>query len=81
VHSADPQTLAYALHYSPVGLCAWILERPRAWSDCDGDVLRRVTHMPAGGHFAPMDEPELLVDDLRAFRPLRAGAGAQPAGP
>jgi pimeloyl-ACP methyl ester carboxylesterase len=146
VQASDPQTLAYALHDSPVGLCAWMLERRRSWSDCDGDVerrfskddlitttvlywvteslvssaryyweaahrpwrpahdrapvveaptgvamfprelslmprafleryydLRRVTHMPAGGHFAPMEEPELLVEDLRAFfRPLRA---------
>ena len=145
VQGTDPQTLAYALHDSPAGLLAWILERRRNWSDCDGDVerrfskddlittamlywvteslvtsarfyweashrpwtpvhdrspvveaptavamfprelslmprafleryydLRRVTHMPAGGHFAPMEEPELLVDDIRAFfRTLR----------
>ena len=36
-----PQTLAYALHDSPVGLAAWIVEKYRAWSDCDGDVTRR----------------------------------------
>ena len=41
-----------------------------------------MTHLPAGGHFAPMEEPEPLVDDLRAFfRPLRAGASPQPAEP
>jgi pimeloyl-ACP methyl ester carboxylesterase len=34
----DPQTLAYALADSPVGTAAWIWERRRAWSDCDGDV-------------------------------------------
>jgi hypothetical protein len=29
--------------------------------------------MPRGGHFPAMEEPELLVEDLRAFfRPLRA---------
>ena len=34
--------------------------------------LRRWTVMPRGGHFAPMEEPELLVEDVRAFfRPLR----------
>jgi Epoxide hydrolase N terminus len=38
VHGLDPQTLAQALHDSPAGLCAWILERRRAWSDCKGDV-------------------------------------------
>lgn len=29
--------------------------------------LQRWTQMPAGGHFAPMEEPDLLVEDLRAF--------------
>jgi hypothetical protein len=28
--------------------------------------------MPAGGHFAPMEEPQRLVEDVRAFfRSLR----------
>lgn len=31
-----PQTLAYSLTDSPVGLLAWIVERFRAWTDCDG---------------------------------------------
>lgn len=39
VHAHDPQTLAYALVDSPVGTAAWIWERRRAWSDCDGDIL------------------------------------------
>jgi pimeloyl-ACP methyl ester carboxylesterase len=39
VHSNDPQTLAYALVDSPVGTAAWLWERRRAWSDCDGDLL------------------------------------------
>jgi pimeloyl-ACP methyl ester carboxylesterase len=39
VHGADPQTLAYALADSPVGTAAWIWERRRAWSDCDGDIV------------------------------------------
>ena len=26
---------------SPVGLAAWIVEKFRAWSDCDGDVEKR----------------------------------------
>jgi microsomal epoxide hydrolase len=36
-----PQTLAFALNDSPVGLAAWIAEKWRAWSDCGGDVLSR----------------------------------------
>ena len=39
VHSSDPQTLAYALVDSPVGTAAWLWERRRAWSDCEGDLL------------------------------------------
>ena len=39
VHIHDPQTLAYALCDSPVGTAAWIWERRRTWSDCDGDVV------------------------------------------
>ncbi|HEX6534822.1 MAG TPA: epoxide hydrolase [Gemmatimonadaceae bacterium] len=36
-----PQTLTYALHDSPVGLAAWMVEKYRTWSDCDGVVERR----------------------------------------
>ena len=38
VHTTDPQTIAYALHDSPAGLAAWLVERRRNWSDNDGDV-------------------------------------------
>lgn len=41
VHSLDPQTLSYAMHDSPVGLAAWLVERRRSWSDCRGDVETR----------------------------------------
>lgn len=140
---SKPQTLAYAMTDSPMGLAAWIVEKFRAWSDCGGDLervfsmdellanislywfgrmldasfriykenrlqplafeagervapalgvaafprelptpprswvervfdVRRWTEMPRGGHFAAMEQPQLLVDDIRAFfRPLR----------
>jgi len=38
IQSTKPQTLAYGLSDSPVGLAAWIVEKFRTWSDCDGDV-------------------------------------------
>jgi len=41
VQHLDPQTLAFAMHDSPLGLCSWILERRRSWSDCRGDVESR----------------------------------------
>jgi microsomal epoxide hydrolase len=38
IQSTRPHTLGFALEDSPAGLCAWIVEKFRAWSDCDGDV-------------------------------------------
>jgi len=47
---------------------------PREWIERAYD-LRRHTVMPKGGHFAALEEPELLVRDIREFfRPLRFGA-------
>jgi pimeloyl-ACP methyl ester carboxylesterase len=34
--STKPQTIGVALNDSPVGLLAWIVEKFRTWSDCDG---------------------------------------------
>lgn len=41
IQSTKPQTLAYGLSDSPVGLAAWIIEKFRAWSDCDGELQKR----------------------------------------
>lgn len=38
IQGTKPQTLAYGLGDSPVGLAAWIVEKWRAWSDCGGDL-------------------------------------------
>jgi pimeloyl-ACP methyl ester carboxylesterase len=138
IQGTRPQTLAYGLNDSPVGLASWIIEKYRAWSDCHGDIerrfskdelltnislywftqtinpsirhyyeqrhspwpfphgtrvsvptgvcltvepvdraprewaertydVRRYTLLPRGGHFAAMEEPELLAEDLRSF--------------
>jgi microsomal epoxide hydrolase len=144
IQGTKPQTLAYALTDSPVGLAAWILEKFRTWSDCDGDLSRsfsaddlltnimlywvtgaigssfwpyyarqhvgwplpadrrvevptayqsfprdilhpvralaerafniqRWTEAPRGGHFAALEVPELLAQDVREFaRTLRS---------
>jgi microsomal epoxide hydrolase len=39
---------------------------PRAWLEPQFDI-RRWTEMPRGGHFGAMEEPELLVQDVRDF--------------
>jgi microsomal epoxide hydrolase len=138
IQGTKPQTLGYGLNDSPVGLCAWIVEKFRTWSDCNGNPensyskdqllsnvmiywvtqtinsstrlyyeqrhhpwlmgkdekvnvptaiasfpkelarpprewaeraynVKRWTPMPSGGHFAAMEKPQLLVDDIRAF--------------
>lgn len=36
-----PMTLGFGLSDSPAGLLAWMLEKYRAWSDCDGVLSRR----------------------------------------
>jgi microsomal epoxide hydrolase len=44
---------------------------PRKWAEHTYNVVQW-TEMPAGGHFAAMEEPELLVNDIRSFaRALR----------
>lgn len=43
MHRTKPQTAAFGLTDSPAGLAAWIVEKLRAWSDCDGDIERRFT--------------------------------------
>jgi pimeloyl-ACP methyl ester carboxylesterase len=145
IQGTRPQTLAYGLTDSPVGLAGWIVEKFRAWSDCQGEVehaftkdelltnimiywvtntinssmrlyyeffhapaatpgrvevptgvaafpndivtpvrslaeqaynIQHWTDMLAGGHFAALEQPAALVEDIRAFfRPLRPGFG------
>jgi pimeloyl-ACP methyl ester carboxylesterase len=36
IQGTRPTTLAFGLTDSPAGLAAWIVEKFRAWSDCDG---------------------------------------------
>jgi pimeloyl-ACP methyl ester carboxylesterase len=39
---------------------------PRSWLDGAFNLVR-YTRMPRGGHFAAMEEPDLFVEDVRAF--------------
>ncbi len=58
----------------PCGVARFAKEAPfppREWVDRCYEV-KRWTEFPHGGHFAALEEPKLLVDDIRAFfRPLR----------
>ena len=54
LHYTRPQTLAFALADSPVGLASWIVEKFHAWSDHGDDLLR----------VFPLD---MLVDNLMIY--------------
>ncbi len=43
IQGTKPQTLSYGLTDSPAGLAAWIVEKFRAWSDCNGEPERAIS--------------------------------------
>ncbi|MGH8291684.1 MAG: epoxide hydrolase family protein [Steroidobacteraceae bacterium] len=43
IQSSKPQSLAFGLTDSPAGLAAWIAEKWRDWSDCEGNPLRHIS--------------------------------------
>ncbi|WP_110951268.1 epoxide hydrolase family protein [Pseudomonas bohemica] len=59
---------------TPLGVALFPKELPmppRSWAERVFDV-QRWEHMPRGGHFAALEQPELLAQEIRAFfRPLR----------
>jgi microsomal epoxide hydrolase len=56
---------------APVGFALFPKEinvPPRAWVERSmGGKLTHWTEMPRGGHFAALEQPQLLIDDIRAF--------------
>jgi pimeloyl-ACP methyl ester carboxylesterase len=43
-----------------------LLTSTERWMSAQHSLVRW-TEMPRGGHFAAMEEPELLADDVRSF--------------
>ena len=41
LQSAAPDAVAVGFNDSPAGLAAWLVEKYRRWSDCDGEIERR----------------------------------------
>jgi microsomal epoxide hydrolase len=54
VHYTRPQTLAFALADSPVGLASWVLEKFYFWSDHGDDLLSTFP-------------PDMLIDNLMIY--------------
>jgi pimeloyl-ACP methyl ester carboxylesterase len=53
----------------PTGVAAFpkeVFRPPRQWCEANYNIARW-TVMPRGGHFAAFEQPELFVDDVRAF--------------
>jgi microsomal epoxide hydrolase len=65
IQGTKPQTLAYALSDSPAGLCGWIYEKFRTWSDCDGDV------------FSVHDRDRFLTNVMLYWLPNTGGSAAR----
>jgi pimeloyl-ACP methyl ester carboxylesterase len=59
---------------APTGVARFpgeVVLQPRAWAERYYNIARW-TKMAEGGHFGAMEQPEALIDDLRAFfRPFR----------
>ncbi len=51
INNTRPHTLAFALNDSPAGLAAWMLDKFRSYSDCDGDVEKSFTKDELLAHF------------------------------
>ena len=67
---------------TPTGIAMFPGEKdlvvPREWAERCYNI-HRWTEMPRGGHFAALEEPELLVDDIRGFfRELRTNDEIRP---
>ena len=82
-HSTRPQTLGYGLTDSPAGQAAWILEKFKEWTDCDGhpenalgrdELLDNVMLYWLGAGAA--SSARLYWE---TFSPIASGAAAKPA--
>jgi epoxide hydrolase len=62
-HATRPQTIGYALVDSPAALCAWIIEKFWAWTDC-------------GGHPENVLTRDELLDNLMLYWLPRTGASS-----
>jgi len=62
VTSGKPSPIGYALFPKEINV------PPRAWVERQsGGTLIHWTEMPRGGHFAALEQPQLLADDVRLF--------------
>ena len=79
LQGTKPQTLGFALQDSPAGLAAWITEKFREWSDCDGDITRSFTFDQLLTNVMAYWVTATAASSLRIYWEMRqAGAAAVP---
>ena len=66
-----PQTLSVALNDSPAGLLAWIVEKFRAWSDCDGDPENAFTRDQLVTNVMTYWVTRTIASSVRLYREAR----------
>jgi pimeloyl-ACP methyl ester carboxylesterase len=74
-----PQTIGVGLNDSPAGLLAWIVEKFRAWSDCDGDPETVFTRDQLITNVMLYWATETITSSARLYREsMQGGALADP---
>ncbi|AYG84775.1 Soluble epoxide hydrolase [Streptomyces hundungensis] len=76
MHRTKPQTAAFGLTDSPAGLAAWIVEKLRSWSDCEGDIERSFTRDEILTNITIYWLTETIGSSMRMYR---ANAAIPPA--
>ena len=77
--STKPQTLGVALNDSPVGLLAWIVEKFRTWSDCDGHPESAFTRDQLITNVMTYWATQTITSSARLYWELQhAGSDARP---
>jgi pimeloyl-ACP methyl ester carboxylesterase len=67
LQATQPQTLGFALNDSPIGLAAWLIDKYRDWSDCDGVVERRFTRDELLTHVSLYWFTETIASSCRMY--------------
>ena len=75
-----PQTLGAALNDSPAGLLAWIVEKFRTWSDCDGHPENVFTRDQLLTNVMLYWVTETITSSMRLYREARAAGYALQTG-
>lgn len=71
VQATQPQALGFTLDDSPVGLAAWLIDKYRDWSDCDGNVERRFSRDELLTHVSLYWFTETIASSCRMYLEMR----------